>query len=56
MSKKDIRCPFCNKKFFVVVGEAHGVIEIKCERCKVVHTVTLTHEEHNGKIDSIRVS
>lgn len=51
MTKKDIRCPICNKKFFVTVGKTAGTIEVKCDRCKIIQTITLTPEEPSGKIE-----
>jgi phage FluMu protein Com len=56
MTKKDIRCPICNKKFFVTVGKIEGTVEIKCDRCKIIQTIPLTGQEHNGRIEPTRVS
>lgn len=56
MSKKEFRCPICNKKFFVTVGDVTGVVEIKCDRCKTLQSVTLTSKDASGTIEVIRVS
>ena len=46
---QEVRCPTCKK----LLGKCWGVVQIKCSRCKEIHTITtqilnVQKEEESG--------